>query len=207
MSESYENLMARAIGGDHQALTALLEHHGPAVRQGLGGKIPRRWQSVLSADDVMQQTYTDAFISIRQFVNRGEDSLLRWLSTLAKRNLLDALEMLEAEKRGGGRQRITGVGSEDSFVALYDLVAGAHSTPSRHAARDEARVALERAIGELPETYRRLIEMYDLQGQPVGEVAVALNRSHGAIYMLRARAHRQLRDIMGSASKYLSDTT
>ncbi len=37
--------------------------------------------------------------------------------------------------------------------------------------------------------------------------AAALKRSVGAVYMLRARAHRRLCQIMGSASDYLSDSS
>ncbi len=37
------------------------------------------------------------------------------------------------------------------------------------------------------------------------EVAAALDRSPGAVYMLRARAHDHLRVILGSASRYLSN--
>jgi DNA-directed RNA polymerase specialized sigma24 family protein len=48
--------------------------------------------------------------------------------------------------------------------------------------------------------------MYDLEGRPVQEVAQALGRSPGAVYMLRARAHRRLSEIMGTASRYVTDS-
>ena len=204
MGSSDQDVLRQATCGDRQALVGLLEAHTPAVCQQLSGKIPRRWQAVLSVDDVMQQTCADAFLGIRRFVPRGGGSFAAWLSTIAKRNLLNALEMLEAEKRGGGRRRIGPVGRDESLVELYDLLSAGATTPSRHAARHEAHGALERAIRQLPEAYRRAVEMYDLEGRPIEEVAEALQRSPGAVHMVRARAHLRLRTVMGSASEYLT---
>ena len=73
-------------------------------------------------------------------------------------------------------------------------------------AKDEARVVLEQAMRALPATYCQVVSMYDLQGRPVGQVAAALGRSTAAVFMLRARAHDRLAEIMGSASKYWSDS-
>ena len=64
---------------------------------------------------------------------------------------------------------------------------------------------LKKALESLPTAYRQVIEMYDLEGRPIEEVAVALKRSSGATYMLRSRAHRLLCEVMGTESKYLSE--
>jgi RNA polymerase sigma-70 factor (subfamily 1) len=195
----------RAILGDQDALTDLLERHGHDVRARVAGGLPQRWQSLLSLDDVMQQAYTDAFLSIKSFRSRGEGSFTAWLTTLAKNNLLDAIKMLEAEKRGGGRRPVDiAAGSDHSFVALFEWLGGVSSTPSRHAAQLEARQALARSIEQLPEAYRQVVQMYDLNGEDIEAVAAALGRSAGAVYMLRARAHRMLAEMLGTASRFLS---
>ena len=206
MDVSDHELTAKAVAGDQAALTNLLKRHGPAVRQAMGRSIPRRWQSVLSLDDVMQQAYTAAFCGISRFVPRGEGAFGAWLATLAKRNLIDAIRGLEADKRGGDRQRLETGGTDESFVALFERLGGTITTPSRRVARKEARTCLEQAVEALPEAYRTLVRMYDLEGRPVQEVANALGRSPGAVYMLRARAHRRLSEIMGTASRYVTDS-
>jgi len=204
VGSSDRDLLNQARDGDEQALTGLLQEHGPGIRHWVEERIPQRWQSVLSAHDVMQQTYTDAFLDLHRFEPDGESSFPAWLTSLARCNLADALRMLAARKRGDSRQPIVLGAHEDSFVALYELLAVTRSTPSRHAARDEARVTLAQAIGQLPEDYRVVVQMYDLEGKPVEEVATALNRSTGAVYMIRARAHRRLGALLGNASKYFS---
>ena len=200
------DLSNRAVAGDRDALAKLLARHGPAIRQGLADRIPARWQSLLSVDDVVQQTYIDAFLDVERFVPRGEGAFAAWLSKIAERNLLDALRMLEADKRGKGREQVEPGGSDESFVALYEQLGCTHSTPSRHAARREARICLEKAIEHLPRIYHTVVRMYDLEDRPVEEVAATLDRNPGAVYMLRARAHRHLNETMGTASQYLSDS-
>lgn len=204
--DDHRDILDRAVAGDGQALAQLLEAHAPALRESIESRIPHRWRTVLSADDVMQETYIDAFMDIGRFDPRGEGAFTAWLTTLARRNLLDALRMLEAEKRGRNFHRVQPASRRGSLVALYDQLASPDSTPSRRAARAEAHSCLENALQKLPESYRTVIEMYDLRGEPVEKIAAALHRSVGAVYMRRARAHRQLRDIMGTPSQFLSGT-
>lgn len=196
--------MDRAAEGDKEALAHLLERHGPDVRQKVVGHIPQRWQALLSADDVMQETYIDAFLDIGQFEPRGDGSFAAWLLTLARRNLLDAVRMLDAEKRGGGRKQIANTPRESSLLSAVEQLTGVVGTPSQHAARREAGVRLQAAIKQLPDTYRTVLSLYDLEGRAVDDVARALQRSPGAIFMLRARALRQVAALLGTASLYLS---
>ncbi len=203
MTGPEKELVQHAIGGDRAALTELFERHGPTVRQSVAKPIPKRWRSLLCEDDVMQQTYADAFRGIERFVATDNGSFAGWLASLARCNLQDATRMLQAEKRPD--RHVVHTGRVDgSFVALCELLSGAGSTPSGHFARDEARTDLEQAIEELPDDYRRVVRMYDLEAKTIQQVTEALSRSAGAVYMLRARAHDRLREILGNASKFFT---
>ena len=201
------DVLDRAVHGDQNALVALLTRHGPAVRASLAGRIPRRWQAVLSEDDVVQQTYANAVAKIRQFTSGSESSFARWLETTARRNLCDALKMLEAEKRGGNRRPVRPRTADESLLDLWEVLSSTGTTPSGGASNDEARTALRRAIDELPEVYALVVNLYDLDGKPVEEVAAALQRSPGAVFMLRARAHERLHEIMGRTSNFFSGSS
>ncbi len=206
METAGTQLLDRAVRGDRDALVELLKCHGPAARRALAGRIPQRWQAVLSEDDVMQQTYANAAAGIARFEAAAEGAFAKWLTTIARRALNDAVKMLAAEKRGGDRRRIQPRASDESFVALWELLSNPGTTPSGHAARGEAQTALERAITQLPEAYARVVMMYDLEGRAVDEVAEAMGRSPGAVFMLRARALERLHDIMGRASRFFTDS-
>ncbi len=199
-------MLERAVAGDREALVSLLEQYGPRVRDVLSSRIPSRFRAVLSADDVMQETYVDAFLDIGRFEVRGPDSFVAWLTTLAERNLRDALRMLKARKRGGDRGRVELRTQSQSFVMPWDLLSASGVSPSGEAAGVEARGRLHEAVRQLPPRYRMVVELYDLEGRSIDEVAELLERSPGATYMVRARALRLLADIMGSPSLYMSGT-
>lgn len=206
MSATEANLLELAVNGDNDALSRLLKQHAASVRRAIGGQIPRRWRSLLFEEDVIQETFADAFHDIRRFDPNGDGSFGGWLSSLAKCNLRDAIRMLEAEKRGGDRKRVEVRLSGDSHAALIELLSSDGTTPSRHAICDEARSVLQQAIRKLPPDYRKVVGMYDLEGENIEKTASALGRSHGAVYMLRARAHDWLRELMGAGTDYFSDS-
>ena len=198
-----DQLLATALSGDHKALADVLMRDGPIARAALRDAIPAKWQSVLSMDDVMQQAYAEAVTNIHRFEFRGEGSFAAWLTQLARCTLLDAVRMLEADKRGGNRHRVQPT-RDDSCANLFDNLCQTMGTPSRFAARHEAAAAILDAVDQLPPPQKQVVEMYDLQGRPVAEVASALGRSEGAVYLLRVRAHRRLAELMGAPANYLT---
>jgi RNA polymerase sigma factor (sigma-70 family) len=176
MDLSDDDLLHSAAAGDQDALAALLERHGPQVRRRLAGSVPRRWQAVLSLDDVMQEAYSDAFVDVRRFDPQTDVNFANWLTTLARRNLVDAVRMLEARKRGGAGRNAGNGWTGDSMSELYDLLVQTTSTPSRHAARNEASAGLEHAIRQLPAIQQRVVRLYDLERRPAEDVAAQIQR-------------------------------
>ncbi|HYE63406.1 MAG TPA: sigma-70 family RNA polymerase sigma factor [Phycisphaerales bacterium] len=197
-------LLSRALEGDQKALADVLTRDGVFARRALHDAIPAKYQSLLSLDDVMQQAYAEAVVALPRFEDRGQGSFAAWLTQLARCTLLDAVRMLDADKRGGGRVRVEVHSRENSCANLFDMLSQTFATPSRHAARHEAVNAVLAAIDQLPDAQRQVVEMYDLQGKPASEVAAALNRSEGAVYLLRVRAHRRLAETMGAPANYLT---
>lgn len=187
---------------DADSLQSLLERHSPNVRRAIEADFPKRLQGLLSPDDVMQETYTDAFLALKNLSARDASSFERWLMSIARRNLVDAIRALEADKRGGGAptKRI----DDASYDVFLDaLFAESATTPSAAASRAESVVLLKQAIARLPEEYRTVIELCDLAQTPLQQVATKLGRSPGAVFMLRSRACRALRDALGSSSQFL----
>ena len=202
MSTSDAALLEQAVAGNTAALSGLLKRHSASVRRTLAGRIPRRWRSVLSEDDVLQQTFADAARDIRGFLGETDRAFDKWLRRLAECNLRDSVRMLEAEKRGGNRRRVELAGSSDSHQGLLHLLSAGGSTPLRHTSNEEIRSALDEAIAKLPEAYRTVIRMVDLGGATVADVSAAIGRSRGAVYMLRARGHERLREILGATTDF-----
>lgn len=200
-----DELLRRAMGGNVDALTTLLGELGPVVRSRIAPKISPRWRAVLDEDDVMQTTYLEACLRINRFTTGAAREFLAWLTRLAENNLIDAVRSLESAKRPDPRKRVTqAANADDSAVALIDMLSASGSTPSRVVGRGEAAGLMDMALKRLPPDYEKVVRLYDLAGNPAHAVARELGRSEGAIYMLRARAHDQLRELLGSDSKFFS---
>lgn len=199
-------VVTKAISGDSNALSLLLKERIALLHNLLHGRIPRRWQPVLSVEDVIQETLADAFHDIGRFNPNDHHKLTSWLKNIAECNLRDALRMLEAQKRGGDHRRADPSPAADSRTTLLDVLSASGTTPSKCASDKEALAALEKAIKSLPPDYRRVVQLFDLEGRPIESVAEALGRSRGAVYMLRARAHDWLRESMGDTDNFFSDS-
>lgn len=206
MGISADTLLEQAVRGDPEALRVLLKQYGPVVRERLAGKIGRQWRSVLAVEDVMQVTYFEAFHQIDQLTVREPRSFTAWLTRIAENNLRDAIHVLERSKRPPPTRRVHTPPGDDSYVALLELLGSDTTTPSRKAAAHEVVEIVNTALSRLPADYERVVRLYDLQGRPAEEVAAAMGRSVGAVYMLRHRGHVRLREELGSASRFFSDT-
>lgn len=201
MNESDEVLVPKAVAGDADAISQLLQRHGPAVERAL--RIDRSWQGVLDAADVMQVTYLETFMRIKSFDVNANASFSTWLRHVAENNLKDAIRGLSRKKRPQPKDRVVPTNYEDSVVGLCDVLGMTVTTPSRHAGRKEICQVLEQAIAGLPDDYAQVIRRYDMEGAAIGDVAKAMGRSTGAVHMLRARAHDRLRETLGTASMFL----
>ena len=114
------------------------------------GKIGRRWQGVLDEDDVMQVTYLEAFLHIEQLVARDPASFVGWLTRIADNVLRDTLRELERQKRAPAAHSVLVGGASDSHIALLATLGHTSSTPSDHAARDEATHPRSSGSGRQP---------------------------------------------------------
>lgn len=192
-----------AARDDAAALGELLQRAAPAVRRAMGADLPRRWRHLLTPDDVLQQAFVDAFHGFARFAGDSPAAFQRWLIRIAKRNLLDALRMLAAEKRGGARRAVTTDPHETSMNLLQMLMANG-TRPSQAVIRAEAAARVQSAVAALPSPYREVIEGYDLAGREMADIAAEIGRTRGAAYMLRARAHRLLRKQLGATTQFFS---
>ena len=202
MIESEDELIDQAVAGDTSALTTLLEQHCGAVRATL--HVDQKWASVLDPDDVLQVTFLEAFLEIGKFQSSGSGAFLGWLNRIAQNNLRDAIRELGAVKRPPPGQRVGAGGQQDSASLLLANLGMTTTTPSQSAAGQEVRDAINKGIALLPPDYGTVVQLYDLDGKSIGDVATAMGRSTGAVHMLRTRAHEHLKEILGSDTAFFS---
>lgn len=205
ITPEHDAMLTRAMSGDRESLVRLLEEFGGVVRSRIAPKVKGAFQSSFDPDDVMQVTYLEAVTRFSRFEGGGASGFLAWLTRLAENNLRDAIRALEAAKRPNPHKRVQ-QNRDESSLGLIELLGATYSTPSRVAATTEAKSFLDRALAKLPGDYEKVIRLYDLMGRSIAEVSQELGRSEGAVYMLRARAHDRLRELIGTESMFFTVT-
>lgn len=196
-----ESLARLAVAGDRDALSQLLQQVAPGLRISLEHEIGAGFRAHLDPEDVLQVSFLECFLQISRFEFRGNRSFEKWTRQICRHNLLDAIRSLERMSELPPEKRIPIHSEMDSSWALWEAIGSSTGSPSRQAMTEEIHLRLRDVISQLPRDYCQVITLYDLQGKSVHEVASAMNRSTGAVFMLRARALDLLRHCLGSPSR------
>jgi RNA polymerase sigma-70 factor (ECF subfamily) len=134
------------------------------------------------ARDFTQDTFIRAFDKLADF--RGDSSLSTWLHSIATSVILNGLKKV---KRIHGREI---AGDELPEVMI----------PAREAEPD-LKLRLRRAIEGLPDGYRTVFVMHDVEGYTHEEIATALGIQPGTskaqLFRARARLRTELAEFAG----------
>ena len=199
-------LIESACGGDTQALEKLLAEHHARLLHAVAAKVPNDLRRVVSAEDILQETFIDAFRYIHSFKVTGPDAFYRWLATIARNRLLDAVKSHRAAKRGGGRVygQSVGVDAATRLLDLIEIASPETNTPSRVAASREAVFAMQVAIAGISDDHRQVLMLRYVEGLDVAATAERMGKTSGAVKMLTQRALESLKLAMGRTSQFFS---
>jgi RNA polymerase sigma-70 factor (ECF subfamily) len=194
-------LVGFARGGDREAFRAIMTRCNQRLFRVARAVV----RDEAEAEDVLQEAYTRAFAAIGDF--RGEAGVATWLTRivlneahgrLRRRRPTVDLEALEMAQDEGGQ-----VLNFPNMTKSGD--------PEADAARAQIRRLLERAVDELPEPFRLVFILREVEELSVEETAIHLNlkvetvktRLHRARRRLREALDAQLADVMVGAYPFL----
>jgi|SRR5215467_9040924 len=175
---SDEELVERILAGD----TALYE----VVMRRYNTRLYRVARGILKndgeAEDVMQDAYVRAFQNLGQFAGRAKFST--WLTRIAVH------EALARVHKGRRFDDWDNMNSEKQ-----DEVARTHlqPDPESETASVEMNKILEQAIESLPEQYRAVVMMRDVEEMTTAETAECLSLTEENVKVRLHRAHEMLR--------------
>ena len=141
------------------------------------------------AEDLIQDTYVRAYQYLSQFEGRSKFST--WLTRIAVNEAL-------ARRRRQGRYQEPDPMSEHQGEKM-DRFASATPSPEEQASSSETLRLLERAVATLPEIYRTVFVLRDVEDMDTGDTAAARNiseenvktRLHRARALLRKKLYSQ----------------
>jgi len=190
-------LLSRAKAGDGAALGRLLERYHNYLALLARLRIGRRLQGKLDVEDLLQEVSLEAHKDIERFRGGTEAEFLAWLRQVLAAILSNQVRRYFGTRRRDPRreQRITAELDRSSRALDQKLIAP-QSSPSHQVARREQAVILADALGALPEAYREVIILRQLEGLSFPEVARRMERTEDSVKNLWARALARLRRAM-----------
>ncbi|MGQ9520731.1 MAG: RNA polymerase sigma factor [Candidatus Fervidibacter sp.] len=191
-----QHLLDRAKQGDYDAFMQLVEPH----EQRLYNLALRITGSREDAEDVLQDTLLNALEHLNEF--RGEAAFGTWLYRIAMHNAFRVLK-----KRRGGEvislEELTAERTEEDDEKLpHPEFIAEWRDPAEIAEQNELRRILDEAVQQLPENYRAVFLLRDVEGLSTKEVAEILDISEGNVKTRLLRARLRLREIL---SRYFGD--
>ena len=148
------------------------------------------------AEDAVQSAYLRAFAAIRTF--EGRSSLSTWLTRIA---VNEALGRLRAAKRRRAALDGASVTILDDYRDKLMQGSMSGSAPDRMQARAELRRLMEEAIARLPEPFRLVFVLREIEGLSVDEVAETLDLVPATVKTRHLRARRRLQEMLAPEVK------
>ena len=168
-------VVSRVTAGDTALFEILMRRHNQGMY--------RIARAILRVDDevedVLQQAYLNAYKHLHQFA--GDSQFSTWLTRIV---------VNEALGRRRKREPLFTEGEE----AMLRLVDNTIRDPEQQAASSELRGVLESEVSSLPDSFRVVFIMRDVEGLSTSETAACLGVSEDLVKTRLHRARTMLRD-------------
>ena len=170
-------LARRAAAGDTAAFEKLYEQHHRRVYS----LCLRMLGNTSQAEDMTQEAFLQVYKKIGSF--RGDSAFTTWLHRLTVNQVL-----MHFRKRG---VKLEHTSEEGDFTNVVE-------TPIQSTRRISMvdKLALEKAISELPPGYRTVFVLHDVEGYEHEEIANLLNVSIGTSKSQLHKARMRLRELL-----------
>ena len=175
-----ETIVDRIRGGDTALYEILVRRHNQ--------RLYRTIRAILRDDrdveDVMQQAYIDAYMHLDQF--RGSAKFATWLTRIA---------VNRAIRNGQGERRKLALVSRDADAEVAIAHTPAPGLDPEHCMYGhELKTVLESIVDDLPDPFRVVFVMREVEGLSTAETAAALDINEDTVKTRLHRATRLLRD-------------
>jgi RNA polymerase sigma-70 factor, ECF subfamily len=177
-----EEVVARVLAGD----TGMFE----IVMRRYNQRLYRVARAILrndgEAEDVMQDAYVRAYQHLDQFAGRAK--FATWLTRIAVH------EALARQRRGARYQELEPTCEQEGDP--MDLFASSTPSPEQLASNSELRTLLEQAVEKLPDSYRAVFVLRDVEQMSAPDAAEVLEITEDNVKVRLHRARALLRKIL-----------
>jgi RNA polymerase sigma-70 factor (ECF subfamily) len=196
-ASSWHRLLAEARAGSREAFGRLLDDIRPYLLVVARDELDAELRAKLGASDLVQDSLLLAHDRLGQFQGSSPEQFKGWLRQILLRRAANwRRHYLGTAMRHAGREvpLLDQPGPAGHGVAEPACPA---DTPGAAFVRREEREVVRRALGRLPEDYRRVLLLRTTERRPFEEVGRLLGRSADAARMLWGRAVEALQAELG----------
>lgn len=176
-------LAALVLDGDHEAFRHIMRRCNQRLFRVARGVV----NDDAEAEDIVQEAYVHAYEKLAMF--RGDASLLTWLTRIV---LNEAYGRLRRHRATIDIDQIDVAQDQGGRVLAFPSKIG-NDDPVAMAARGQVRRLLEHAIEELPEPFRIVFVLRDIEECTIEETAALLELRAETVKTRLHRARRRLR--------------
>lgn len=183
-----QQLIDRLRAGDGPAFETLVKTYGPRMLA-----IARRY---LHEESDAQDALQDAFISVFKHIERfqGNSALSTWLHSIVVRAALMKLRTYRSQERVSIEELLPKFeGNFDHRLDCRPRWQGSHEDSAEN---KEVRALVRKGIDQLPEIYRVVLLLRDIEGLDTDETAKLLGLTVNVIKTRLHRARQALRTIL-----------
>jgi RNA polymerase sigma-70 factor (ECF subfamily) len=174
-------VVERVLSGEKELYELLMRRHNQKLYRVIRGYL-RKEQEV---EDAMQDTYLKAFEKLRQF--RHDALFSTWLIRIG---INVALEKIRTNKKFVSGLVLDGTLSEDHLL----FPESSYTDPEKITIQKEMKQLLEMAIDNIPETYRMVYILHEVEGMKINEIVQCLDLSESNVKIRLHRAKAMLKD-------------
>jgi RNA polymerase sigma-70 factor (ECF subfamily) len=156
--------------------------------------IARSLRDPADAADVTQEVFVKVFRSISGF--HGEASLRTWIYRIALHEASNQRRWWSRHKRQELTIDAQVENEEGETSCLADRLAARGASPLEQAERAETRERVGAALRELPEVYREVVVLREIEGFGYEEIAEILNVNLGTVKSRLTRGRAALREYL-----------
>ncbi len=181
-----EEVVARVLSGETALFEILMRRYNQRLYR--VSRVILRDDS--EAEDVMQDAYVRAYEHLHQFA--GKAAFATWLTRIAIH------EALARKRRRGRQEELDALPMNGESMSIMKSSA---PNPEDATATAQARELLEQAIEKLPETYRTVVVLREVEEMSVADTATSLGVTEAVVKTRLHRAHAMLRKELYSRAR------
>ena len=196
-------LLNRLREGDERALAPLFARSRERLAMMIRFRLDARLQGRISASDVLQEAYIDAYKRLAHFRADPEVPFFIWLRTVTIQRLIQVhRDHLGAQIRDAGREvsLTRGVGIDASTEKMAELM-GDFTSPSQVAQKGEMTARVRAALDGLEPTDREVLALRHFEELGNREVAALLGIQPAAASKRYVRALERLKTALEADSE------